>query len=86
MKRLKKLEVNPKRIYNLASRVFGVSEYTIEVYEKSSKIDFGSLSLQEIYGDSEKILKIEKDLSLIERRYKIEKLTKRFKNDNERRK
>jgi len=86
MKRLKRLEVTPERIYNLASRVFGVSEYTIEVYEKMSRIDFGSLTLQEIYSDNEKILKIEKDLSLIERRYKIEKLTKRFKNDNERKK
>ncbi len=76
---MKILKVEPKHIYNLASRVFGVSEYTIEVYEKMSKIDFGSLTLMDLYSQDERMLKIDKDLSLIERKYKIEKLIKRIK-------
>ena len=61
-----------EHIINLASRCYGVDEHTIRVYQQQTKINFGDISLQDLYGVDEKNKKIRKDLNLIQRRYKIE--------------
>lgn len=67
-----------RSIINKDAYLYGVDYHTVEIYQKMNNFDFGKLSLRDLYSQDEKNKKLRSDLILIQRRYKIEKLIRRF--------